>query len=190
MSEHVRGDVGKCSIFEQLLPELRKSNKRLSFDGPLKDKAVDLLDALRIEKVNDRQTNRSHGLPFFAVDQTDTATVLIDLLPFQVNRFASTTSSQRQKANDPYRHLELLVGAILLKKFSEQPIFVLGQPSVLYTICRFANAVRGILLDIALIDCIGEHPAKKPDRPCSSTEPTLHNRFATFLVGLLDHRSL
>ena len=74
------------------------------------------------------------------------------------------------------------IGALI----PEHPIFVLGQPSVLYTICRFANAVGWILLDIALIDCIGEHPAEQPDRPCSSTEPTFHNRFATFLLGLLD----
>ena len=114
---------------------------------------------LQIEKVNDRQTNRSHGLPFFTVDQTDTAAVLIDLLPFQVNRFASTTSCQREKANNPYRYLELLVGAMLLKQFSEQPIFVLGQPSVLYTIGRLANPMRGVLLDDALFHGIGEHSA-------------------------------
>src|SRR5713226_761520 len=167
MSEHMRRYVGKCSIFEHLLPELRKSNERLSLNGHLKN-------------------NRSHGLRLFTVDQTDTAAVLIDLLPFQVNRFASTTSSQRREANDPHRHLELLVAAILFKQFSEQPIFVLGQPSVLYTICGFANAVRRIFLDVALVDCIGEHPAEKPNRPCSGTEPAFHNRFATFLAGLLD----
>jgi len=36
-----------------------------------------------------------------------------------VDRFASTTSGQSEKANDPHRHLELLVGAIRLKELSK-----------------------------------------------------------------------
>jgi hypothetical protein len=52
--------------------------------------------------------------------------------------------------------------------------------SILYAIGGFANAVRRIFLDIALIDSIGEHPTKKPDRSCSGAKPTFHNRFAAF----------
>lgn len=57
------------------------SNERLSINSAPKGDAVVLLGAPRIE-AQERQANCLHGLPIFAVDQTNTATVLIDLLPF------------------------------------------------------------------------------------------------------------
>jgi hypothetical protein len=39
------------------------------------------------------------------------------------------SAGQRMKANNPRRHLELLVGAVLLKELSEQPISSSVSPS-------------------------------------------------------------
>jgi hypothetical protein len=67
MSEYVWSDIGKRCVLEQLLPESRKPDERLSFSRSLENIAFIVVGEERIKEVQDRQSHWANRRSFLAI---------------------------------------------------------------------------------------------------------------------------